>query len=232
MVFKNTTSRILEGNLVFPLKEGLSVSRYALDINGKMRDAVPVDRNKGTEVFEAIERKRVDPGLLEKADGNNFRTRIYPINPNNTRTVIIGYEEELPSTNDALRYSLPLNLTDTVSEFDLNVSVIQTASKPVFDPSLSESIQFSSSNNQFTAAVHKVNYVPAYPLSFSIPKPADAAEVMLQEFENNYYFLVNTNIPKNERAKKLPSTIGLLWDASMSGTSRSINRELDLLDAS
>ena len=28
MVFKNTTSRILEGTLSFPLKEGISVSRW------------------------------------------------------------------------------------------------------------------------------------------------------------------------------------------------------------
>src|SRR5436190_4892579 len=107
MVFKNMTSKILEGTINFPLKDGLSVSRYAIDINGKMREAVPVDRNKGTEVFEAIDRRRVDPGLLEKVDGNTFRTRIYPINPNSTRTVCIGYEEELSViSNSALHYYL------------------------------------------------------------------------------------------------------------------------------
>src|SRR6187402_1587132 len=90
MTFYNTTGRILEGTLTFPLKDGVNVSRYALDINGKMREAVPVDRGKGTAVFESVERRRVDPGLLEKLAGNSFRTRIYPINPHNTRTVIIG----------------------------------------------------------------------------------------------------------------------------------------------
>ncbi len=231
MTFKNTTSRILEGTLNFPMKDGLSVSRYALDINGKMREAVPVDRNKGTEVFETVERRRIDPGLLEKTDGNNFRTRIYPINPNNTRTIIIGYEEELPSTsNNALHYYLPLNLKDTVSDFDINVSVIQTVSQPVFDSSLNENMQFSSRNNQFTAAEHKSGYVPDHSLSFSIPKPTDAAEVMLQEFENNFYYLINTSLQKNERQKKLPGAIGLLWDASLSGLSRNSSKELALLD--
>src|ERR1700712_5041982 len=110
MTFYNTTSRILEGTLTFPLKDGVNVSRYALDINGRMREAVPVDRGKGTAVFESIERRRVDPGLLEKVAGNSFRTRIYPINPHNTRTVIIGYEEEIPtSVNGSLKFTLPLN---------------------------------------------------------------------------------------------------------------------------
>jgi tetratricopeptide (TPR) repeat protein len=232
MTFKNTTSRILEGSLNFPLKEGMSVSRYALDINGRLREAVPVDRSKGTEVFETIERRKVDPGLLEKVDGNTFRTRIYPINPNATRTVLIGYEEELTIAGDAaLHYYLPLNLKDTVSEFDLNLSVIQNAIAPVFDSSLNENIQFNNSNNKYTAAIHKLNYVPGYALSFAIPKPVDAAEVMLQEFENNYYFLINTRLQNKAREKILPGTIGLLWDASLSGAGRDLKKEIELLDA-
>ncbi|WP_462250295.1 VIT domain-containing protein [Ferruginibacter sp.] len=231
MTFKNTTSKILEGTLNFPLKEGLSVSRYALDINGKMREAVPVDRGKGTEVFETIERRRVDPGLLEKIDGNTFRTRIYPINANSTRTVIIGYVEELPvNNNDALQYYLPLNLKDTVTSFNLDVSVIQTATQPVFDSALNENIHFTQTNNTYNSSLQKTNYVPGYSLSFSIPKPLDAAEVMLQEFENNYYYLINTRLQKNEKKKIMPSTLALLWDASLSGSNRNIKKEMELLD--
>jgi TonB-dependent SusC/RagA subfamily outer membrane receptor len=232
MTFKNTTSRILEGTLNFPLKDGLSVSRYALDINGKMREAVPVDRGKGTEVFEAIERRRVDPGLLEKVDGNTFRTRIYPINAYSSRTVLIGYEEELTiNTNAALRYHLPLNLKDAVADFNLSIAVIQSAVQPVFDSSLNENLQFSNSSNQYHASLQKTNYIPGYSLSFSVPKPRDAAEVMLQEYENKYYYLVNTVLEKNEREKTLPGKVCLLWDASLSGTTRNTKKELELLDA-
>src|ERR1700759_779290 len=131
MTFYNNTPRILEGTLVFPMKEGISVSRYALDVNGNMREAVPVDRGKGTAVFEAVERRRVDPGLLEKVEGNAFRTRIYPINPHATRTVIIGYEEEIPLADDgALKFTLPLGLKDTVQQFSLTASVIQSSNEP------------------------------------------------------------------------------------------------------
>src|SRR3569832_862420 len=44
MTIYNTTSRILEGNLIFPLKDGINVCRFALDINGNLRVAVPGDR--------------------------------------------------------------------------------------------------------------------------------------------------------------------------------------------
>ena len=95
MVFKNNSDRILEGRLTFPLPENVSISGYALDINGKLRDAVPVEKEKAKDVFESIEKRNIDPGLIEKVEGNNFRTRIYPLNPRQTRTVQITYHMQL-----------------------------------------------------------------------------------------------------------------------------------------
>lgn len=228
MTFYNSTSRILEGTLTFPLKDGVNVSRYALDINGKMREAVPVDRGKGTVVFESIERRRVDPGLLEKVAGNTFRTRIYPLNPHSTRTIIIGYEEEIPSAdNGALKFNLPLNLKDTVQKFSLNASVIQSAAVPLTGNT--DELKFNAHQNTYTASVEKTSYVPNHSLSFSIPKPADATEVMLQELGNKYYYFVNTSIPAKEIKKPLPKRIALLWDASLSGANRDLNKELSFL---
>ncbi|RZJ14898.1 MAG: hypothetical protein EON51_19035, partial [Acinetobacter sp.] len=37
MTFYNNSNRVLEGELTFPMPEGVTISRYALDINGKMR---------------------------------------------------------------------------------------------------------------------------------------------------------------------------------------------------
>jgi len=231
MTFFNSTSRILEGTLVFPLKDGISVSRYALDINGKMREAVPVDRGKGTVTFEAIERRRVDPGLLEKVEGNAFRTRIYPINPNSTRTVIIGYEEEIPlADKDNLKFTLPLNVKDTVEKFSLNASVIQNAEAPVAEGE-DDILHFDNHHNTYSASVEKSNYVPDHALSFLIPKPAGANEVMLQAQGNKYYYFINTSLQSQSVSKPLPHRIGLLWDASLSGANRDSKKELALLDA-
>ncbi|WP_448702398.1 VIT domain-containing protein [Mucilaginibacter sp. AW1-3] len=232
MTFYNTTSRILEGNLEFPLRDGVNVSRYALDINGKMREAVPVDRGKGTVVFEAVERRRIDPGLLEKVAGNTFRTRIYPINPNSTRTVIIGYEEEMPlGTNGNLRFTLPLNMKDTVQSFLLKASVIQNADAPVADDKNGDNLQFDRHQNAWSASIQKNNYVPNRPLIFSIPKPQDATGVMLQQQGNKYYYLINTSVQSQTINKPAPHRTGLLWDASLSGANRDTKKEYALLDA-
>jgi TonB-dependent SusC/RagA subfamily outer membrane receptor len=230
MTFYNSTSRILEGTLVFPLKDGVSVSRYSLDINGKMREAVPVDRGQGTAVFEAVERRRIDPGLLEKVEGNTFRTRIYPINPHSSRTVIIGYEEELPlADNGSLKFSLPLNVKDTVDKFSLTTSVIQSATAPVTDNG--DDLKFDNHHNTYSASIEKNNYAPNHSLSFSIPKPADANEVMIQQQGNKYYYFVNTSLQSQSVSKPLPHRIGLLWDASLSGANRDSKKEFALMDA-
>lgn len=46
MTFFNSGSRVLEGEFEFPLGEGQTVSRYALDIDGKLREGVVVEKEK------------------------------------------------------------------------------------------------------------------------------------------------------------------------------------------
>ena len=95
MIFVNDTNRILEGELEFPLGEGETVTGYALDINGKMRQGVVVEKDKGRQVFEAIVRQGIDPGLIEKTSGNNFKTRVYPLPAKGSRHVQITYQSRL-----------------------------------------------------------------------------------------------------------------------------------------
>ena len=108
MVFFNPNKRNLEGELQFPLLEGQEIIAFSLDIDGVMRAAVPVEKVKGRQVFEDIERKSADPALLEKTQGNNFKLRVYPINSMGTRTVELTYIEPLTHSNGELLYRLPL----------------------------------------------------------------------------------------------------------------------------
>lgn len=231
MTFKNTTSKILEGELTFPLADGITVSRYALDINGKMREAVPVEKAKATQVFEAIERRQVDPGLLEKIDGNSFRTRIYPINPNSTRTVTIAYDETLRLTgNTSLVYRLPFAFERPIELFDINISVLQNTVKPVFEENLDNELSFKEWENNYTASQTFKNYVADKPVAIQIPKQYDKTEVLMQHVGNHYVFLANAFVKDISREKVLPSTITVLWDASLSGIYRDTKKEIRLLE--
>src|SRR5512133_2874827 len=52
MVFYNPNLRPLEGELQFPLLDGQTVTGIALDIDGELRSAVPVEKVKGQQLFE------------------------------------------------------------------------------------------------------------------------------------------------------------------------------------
>jgi Ca-activated chloride channel family protein len=232
MTFKNTTKRILEGELNFPLPQGTSVSKYALDINGVMRDAVPVEKEKATEVFESTERRRIDPGLLEKVDGNSFRTRIYPINANGVRRVRIGYEQELSWEGLAdLRYRLPLAFTHPLEEFNINVSVPGAAHQPRFDENTDNALVFNEWKEVWSASRKWTNYTADQPIAIRIPQPPGSGALLMQQVGNHYFYSASI-FPRQERTeKKLPHHITLLWDVSLSGLKRDRKKEFDLLDA-
>ncbi|MEW6713401.1 MAG: VIT domain-containing protein, partial [Candidatus Riflebacteria bacterium] len=108
MKFFNPNHRVLEGELYFPLPEGAVVSGYALDIGGDLVDGVAVEKQKAREVFEAEVRKGVDPGLVEKVKGNNFKTRVYPLNANGSRIVRVTFTDDLRENDGEAIYRLPL----------------------------------------------------------------------------------------------------------------------------
>ena len=74
MQFYNPKNTVLEGELSFPLEENQSVTRFALDINGNLREAVVVEREKARVAFENTVRNRIDPALLEQTKGNNYKS--------------------------------------------------------------------------------------------------------------------------------------------------------------
>lgn len=231
MTFKNKTGRMLEGELNFPLAEGISVSGYALDINGRLRAAVPVEKEKGTRVFENIERRRVDPGLLEKVDGNGFRTRIYPINPHNTRTVRITYEEELSfSGQSALLYHLPFAFQQALEELSVNISVFRSSQKPVFEGNIDNELRFDEWNDTWSASRSWSNFVADHSVTIRIPKTTGANEVMMQQIGNHYFYTLSTFPTYKKIEKRLPKKITILWDVSLSGLSRDTEKEWELLD--
>ncbi len=117
----NPNDRVLEGTLQFPLQSGQQVTAFALDIDGVLRDAVPVPKQQAQQVFESIERRNVDPGLLEQTVGNHFRLRVYPIPVRGTRQVRLVIDEAMRRDGDAWRLDVPVQLLDDADALSLSV---------------------------------------------------------------------------------------------------------------
>ena len=90
-VFTNPNSRVMQGDLEFPIPVDAVVCGYRLEVNGEMVPGVVCEKEKARVAFENETRKGVDPGLVEQVKGNLWKTRIFPLNPKTPRKAEVEF---------------------------------------------------------------------------------------------------------------------------------------------
>jgi tetratricopeptide (TPR) repeat protein len=232
MTFYNDQDRILEGELYFPLGEGQSVSNFELEVNGKMREAVIVEKTKGRIAFESTVRAKVDPGLIEWTKGSSFKTRIYPIPAKGYKRVIIGFYQELQLTDNGALFNLPMNFKDQVEAFEFTAVVIQQTKIPLI-PEKAIKLDFTPWQDNFKTSASKKNYTPNENIAFYIPfVKADNLAWRYQDpiSKQFFYYGVIEQIVTETNSKSY-NTMCIVLDASHSQRNKDIEQELKVLDA-
>ncbi|WP_282050489.1 VIT domain-containing protein [Maribacter aquivivus] len=224
MKFYNELDRTLEGELVFPLGEGQSVSKFAMDVNDKLREAVIVEKELARVAFESTIRQNIDPGLLEKTEGNNYKARIYPILPKKYKHIVLTFEQELSTLNQRQIYELALGMKAKLDNFSIQMNVLNEGKLPKIK-SDNENFFFKESNGGFTASLEKQNYIPNSPVIVELSSTGNA-ETLLSYQD---YFYINQTLKPNTRLKQKPKKIKLLWDTSYSLRNRNVEKELAIL---
>ena len=238
LTLHNPNDRLLEGNLEFPLQPGQQVSAFALDIDGALRDAVPVPKQKAQQVFESIERRNVDPGLLEQTAGNHFRLRVYPIPARGTRQVRLVIDEAMRRDADAWRLDVPVHLLDEADGATLSIQADGLRAAPTQSGRF-DALRFERRRGAYVAR-HDIlreritggGARPASTLALRLPASADA-QSFVQSFDGERFALIDIPLPEASGAatkRRIPSTVGLLWDASASARHRDRQGEFALLD--
>lgn len=228
MTFQNTHNRILEGELQFPLAEGQSVSRFAMDVDGKLREAVVVEKEKGRQTFESIERRRVDPGLLEQTKGNNFKARVYPIPAKGEKHIVVAYEHELLSKDGQLVYELPLDFKDKIASFSISLNVFKQNIQPIVKNKNDLDFTFEKWQESYRSSKRLTNYLANTLISIALPT-TNAEETLFVGDDSHPYFYLNTKLKKITEAKKMPQNIAIAYDVSGSALKRDIEKEFALL---
>ena len=229
MTFYNPNNRVMEGEFEFPLAEGQQVSRFALDIDGKLREGVVVDKSLGRKAFEDIVRRGVDPGLLEKTEGNNFRARVYPMPRKGSRRIVIAFEQELSQKNGQDFYFLPIANAAKLKKFKIRTEVVSRFVKADIQNSLQ--LDFTQSRNSYLSEVEKTNFTLNKNIALLFPK-IDKPQLLTASQGDKSYLYGNIALEKQElRAKEAPKTLGILWDVSSSSEKRDFAKEYMLLDS-
>ena len=229
MTFYNPNDRVMEGEFEFPLSNGQEVSRFALDIDGKLREGVVVDKALGRQAFEDIARRNVDPGLLEKTEGNNFRARVYPMPAQGTRRILIAFEQELSQKDGRDFYFLPIASGVKLKHFKLRTEVVSRMVKADIENTLQ--LNFGQSRNSYISEVKKDNYTLDQNIGLTFPK-IDKPQLLTATKGTDSYLYGNIALEKQSlREKEKPKSIGILWDCSSSSQKRDFAKEFALLDA-
>jgi len=115
-IFVNHTNRIEEGNYIFALPSGASVSDFAV-WDGPVRiPAVVLERKRASDFYADLKAQAIDPGLLEQGEsgGENaprnavFSAHIVPIQPWGTKRLELEYHQTIPVENLKSAFVLPL----------------------------------------------------------------------------------------------------------------------------
>ena len=229
MTFYNPNDRVMEGEFEFPLSNGQEVSRFALDIDGKLREGVVVDKALGRQAFEDIARRNVDPGLLEKTEGNNFRARVYPMPAQGVRRILIAFEQELSQKDGRDFYFLPIASGVKLKHFKLRTEVVSRRVKADIENTLQ--LNFGQSRNSYISEVKKDNYTLDQNIGLTFPK-IDKPQLLTASKGTDSYLYGNIALEKQSlREKEKPKRIGILWDCSSSSQKRDFAKEFALLDA-
>lgn len=229
MTFYNPNDRVMEGEFEFPLSNGQEVSRFALDIDGKLREGVVVDKALGRQAFEDIARRNVDPGLLEKTEGNNFRARVYPMPAQGVRRILIAFEQELSQKDGQDFYFLPIASGVKLKHFKLRTEVVSRMVKADIENMLQ--LNFGQSRNSYISEVKKDNYTLDKNIGLTFPK-IDKPQLLTATKGTDSYLYGNIALEKQSlREKEKPKSIGILWDISSSSQKRDFAKEFALLDA-
>lgn len=231
MTFHNPNDRPLAGDLVFPLPDGALVSGYALDINGVMVDGSVVKKNKARRVLETEVRKGVDPGLIEYTQGNNYRTRVFPIPAKGVRVVRVSYVNNLSLNQSHKNYHLPLGFNAPLEKFKLNIDALNTKTPPTLIGSQFNDLAFKKADNYFSASIDINDVILSNPINVIIDQVETNPVSIEQANDGQYYFTITHKVsaPGEKSSYKSPNKISVIWDASGSRKTVNHQKELDIL---
>lgn len=232
MLFTNTTNKTLEGEFEFPLSEGQVLTGYALDINGKMREGVVVEKDKARVVLEDIERRNVDPGLVEMTQGNNFKTRIYPFTAKGTRRVKIVYQEILQKDKKTNQITYKMNnlCDEIVDNVTMDVRCYyREKSETKFNGKGKNS---RNTKKGVTAHLSESKYSMSKLAEEEFTFDAeDTSKAYVESYGVDSYFYFTKEVNSGIYPKGRTDDITVLFDVSASAKNRDIEKEIEFLKA-
>lgn len=117
-----------EAKLALSLPSDAVVSGYSLNVGKAMIAGQLLEQPKARNIYEDEVRAGIDPGLAEVSEGNQFTTRIYPIDATNPRRIRISFSAPF---DPATGIVLPFYRYEAIKKVAFNVAISGFGTPPV-----------------------------------------------------------------------------------------------------
>lgn len=102
--FRNDGPRLGEGDYLYPLPGEAVFGNFSLFQGDRELTGETMDAAQARRIYEEIVRRKRDPALIELAGHGLIRSRVFPINPGETRKITLRYTQILRRAGDALEF--------------------------------------------------------------------------------------------------------------------------------
>ncbi len=106
-VLRNEGNWLAEGVYLLPLPRGAAVTNLTLWIDNEPVSGKVYDAGEARAIYEDVVRRLIDPALLEWVDHGLVQLSVFPIEPGDTRTVEVEYDQALPADAGLVTYEHP-----------------------------------------------------------------------------------------------------------------------------
>ena len=144
---------------------GAAISRFAMRQGDRWQEGEVVELQAAREAYEDFLHRRQDPALLEKAAGNSFRARVFPIPASGDKELIVSFSQERGHSADP--YRIFLRGLPELANLDLRVLLGKTAGGGA-----SSSLGGSTVSYQ-TIEVKKDRFKPDRDFEVAVPAASD-----------------------------------------------------------
>ena len=196
-VFYNPHEMRIEGEYIFPIPEGASLSDFSMWVNGKEVKGEILRSDEARRRYLEIVRRRRDPALLEYYNRDMFRCRIFPIEPHGEVRVKIGYEQVLKKKGDMYEFRYPLKINSLtehpMESFSLHATIEASWDiKNVFSPTHSIDV-VPKDKNKVEVAIEENNIRPNSDVIFYYSASREEFDMSLLTYRKGKdgYFLLS-----------------------------------------
>lgn len=106
--FRNDGPGVAEGSYLYPLPAEAAFTGFSLFFGDQELQGEVLPAEQARDIYERIVRTQRDPALLTLAGHGLIRARVFPIQPRETRKVILRYTQILAADAGAFRLRYPL----------------------------------------------------------------------------------------------------------------------------